>query len=85
MTLQLRECWNSKLAPPIPSRLLGALSVIASQQGLLEKIVVTRDYSPDEGAYQVRLCKDGKWVVVVIDDSLPCYHDYRLVFSKVRY
>ena len=51
---------------------------------LVERILLTRDYSHAVGAYQVRLCKDGVWTTVVVDDSLPVFRNRELVFSKVR-
>ena len=64
-------------------RVLSALAVIAECPKLIEDIMLTKEYSPKVGAYQVRLCKDGKWEVVVIDDCLPVYKNGELVFSKV--
>ena len=46
--------------------------------------VVTTQYCP-EGIYQLRLCIDGEWTIVNVDDSFPCHSDGRLVFSKVSY
>ena len=57
--------------------------MIAECPKLIEDIMLTKEYSPKVGAYQVRLCKDGKWEVVVIDGCLPVYKNGELVFSKV--
>ena len=64
-------------------RVLSALAVIAEQPALLQDILLTKEYST-EGAYQVRLCRDGKWQTVLVDDCFPCYKNRELVFSKVR-
>lgn len=64
-------------------RVLSALAVIAECPKLIEDIMLTKEYNPKVGAYQVRLCKDGMWKVVVIDDCLPVYKNDELVFSKV--
>ena len=56
--------------------------MIAEQPTLLRDIMLTSSYSK-EGAYQVRLCKDGKWQTVLVDDCFPCYKNNQLVFSKV--
>ncbi|ESN99948.1 hypothetical protein HELRODRAFT_192664 [Helobdella robusta] len=62
---------------------LSALAVIAEKPSLLENIFVTQNRS-QEGIYQLRLCIQGEWTDVYVDDLLPCDENGRLLFSRVK-
>ncbi len=60
-----------------------ALSTLAEQPASVDCIFVTKDHNPF-GLYRLRLCKDGLWSDVVLDDYFPRYASRGPVFSSNR-
>jgi len=66
----LGNCW-----------LLSGLAVLIEQPEMLRKIIITQDYCP-QGCYQVRLCHNGEWQTVIVDDLFPCDSNGALIYSQ---
>ena len=66
----LPDCW-----------FLSALSSLAERPALVKRLVLTKKYNK-EGIYKIKLCKNGEWVTVTIDDYIPCYYNGGPIFSR---
>lgn len=62
---------------------VGALSVVAERPDLIRNMFLGgSDQINPNGAYQLRLCRDGLWHVVLVDDLFPCTNLDMLAYSK---
>lgn len=63
------------------SWLLGALATLAEQPWLIERLFVSK-YQNQEGVYRVKICKNGEWSSITIDDYFPCHPEAGPIFSS---
>ena len=67
---QLGDCW-----------LECAISSLAERPQLVRRLFLTPQCS-EEGIYRLRICKDGEWREVTIDDYFPCFPNDKPIFSR---
>ena len=53
------------------SGVANAMALVASRPALIDRIFVGVEHA-SVGMYAVRICKNGDWTVIVIDDLIPC-------------
>lgn len=58
-----------------------ALSAVAEFPPMVQKLFPYKDVN-EAGVCKMRLCKNGEWVDVVMDDYFPCYPRQGPVFAK---
>mmetsp|Transcript_3680 Transcript_3680/g.3609 ORF Transcript_3680/g.3609 Transcript_3680/m.3609 type:complete len:142 (-) Transcript_3680:1542-1967(-) len=66
----LGDCW-----------FLCAVACLAEMPSLIERLFLINEYN-EEGVYRVKICKNGEWREIVIDDHFPCYPNGQPFFSK---
>ncbi|CAF0828064.1 unnamed protein product [Adineta steineri] len=68
----LGNCW-----------LIAALALISERPRLLEHILLTKQVN-SQGVYLVRICHNGLWKTIIVDDCFPCTKHKRLVFTQAK-
>lgn len=63
---------------------LSAMAVVSERPDILEQLFLTKQYN-HSGVYEMRLCIDGLWTNVFVDDYFPCHKRSRtMVFAVGR-
>lgn len=60
-----------------------ALASLAEMPKLVERLFVTQTYSKD-GLYRLKLCKNGEWRDITVDDYFPVHVEGYPIFSKAN-
>ena len=47
----------------------------------MKRLFITQEYN-EEGIYKLRVCKNGEWIIVTIDDYIPCHFNGGPVFAN---
>ena len=66
----LGDCW-----------LMAALALVTERPAMLRHILLT-DRINQEGVYAIRLCHNGLWKTVILDDCFPCNSNRQMVYSQ---
>jgi calpain-15 len=62
---------------------MAALALVTERPRILRHILLTQTVN-NEGIYFVRICYNGLWKTVIVDDCFPCTKQKKLVFSQAR-
>ncbi|CAI2386182.1 unnamed protein product [Moneuplotes crassus] len=58
-----------------------ALATLAERPALIERLFIIKEVS-QYGIYKIKICKNGEWTTVTIDDFFPCYPEGGPIFSR---
>lgn len=59
---------------------LCAVACLAERPAMVKRLFITKEYN-NEGIYKLRICKNGEWVEVTVDDYFPCYYNAGPMFA----
>jgi calpain-15 len=62
---------------------MAALALVTERPRILRQILLTQTVN-NEGIYLVRICYNGLWKTIIVDDCFPCTNQKKLVFSQAR-
>jgi len=60
---------------------MSALASLAEMPHLVERLFATQKCN-EEGLYRIRICKNGSWHEVIVDDYFPCQEKGGPIFSR---
>lgn len=63
---------------------MAGLALITERPEMLDHILLTKEMTR-EGVYLVRLCHNGLWKTVLIDDCFPCTVYKQLAFTQANH
>ena len=66
----LGDCW-----------FLASIASLAENPALIQRLFITKKYNI-QGLYQLKICKNGEWVKVTIDDYFPWYPNGGPMFTQ---
>lgn len=59
---------------------LSAVAILAERPYLIRRLFLVSSYN-ELGIYRVRLCKNGRWEEVTVDELIPCYVKGEPIFA----
>ena len=62
---------------------LCAVGSLAERPSLVKRLFITQEYN-EFGYYKLRICKNGDWVEVIVDDYIPCYYNAGPIFAHSK-
>jgi calpain-15 len=60
---------------------ISAVAILAERPALIERLFLSKEVNVN-GIYRLKICKNGEWQVITIDDLIPCFPMDEPLFSK---